>query len=216
MKVKPNERILLAMEKHIDVGTSVLSATDTLERLSQAKKMLDQAGFSLFQRILLTTDGATTKLLEIYAEEPIQVVKMYQRITVLDKPLISMHLHESHSVLERKVLLQGKKSLTNFLYAESTIALDRVSKYMRDGLLEREFPIGQLLLEERLETFRDILSYGREFIGPLANYFQVDEHEFMLSKTYQIFTEAQPIMQITEKFPESYFLNTEGHNIQGY
>jgi chorismate-pyruvate lyase len=60
-------------------------------------------------------------------------------------------------------------------------------------------------LEHRLETFREIVECWREFAGPLGQYFQVDEETTLIARTYRIFAGGQPIMLITEKFPETYF-----------
>lgn len=177
---------------------------------------LDVPGLGVFQRMLLTTDGTVTKMLEAYTGEQIQVIKLSQAVRSSKQPLASLEVGGPCSVLDRKILLRGRSSQRNLLYAESTIALDRLNCSVRDSLLKDETPIGLLLLECQAETFRKIVSFSKEPAGALACYFQVCPSLGMISRTYQIMMGRQPVMQITEKFPESHFLNLENCNTEGY
>jgi chorismate-pyruvate lyase len=177
---------------------------------------IDILRLSVFQRMLLTTDGTVTKMLEAYTGEGIQVIKLSQEVCSSNQPLASLEMVGPYSVLDRKILLRGNSSQRNLLYAESTIALDRLSHSVRNSLLKDEIPIGQLLLECQAETFRKIMSFSKEPVGALAGYFQVCPSLGMFSRTYQIVMGRQPVMQITEKFPESYFLGMEDYNTEGY
>ncbi len=177
---------------------------------------IDLSRLSIFQRVLLTTDGTVTKMLEIYAGEEIQVIKLSQEVRVSNQPLASLEMAGPYSVLDRKILLRGKRSQRNLLYAESTIALDRLNHTVRNSLLEDEVPIGRLLLDCQAETFRKIMSCSKEPAGALACYFQVRPSLGMISRTYQIVMGQRPVMQITEKFPETHFLGMEDYNTEGY
>ena len=55
-------------------------------------------------------------------------------------------------------LLRGARTSAPVLYAESLIALDRLDARIRHGLLTTEQPIGRLIRDNRLETFRELLS----------------------------------------------------------
>src|SRR5581483_7251551 len=114
---------------------------------------IDVCRLGIFQRLLLMTDGTVTKMLEAYTGEEIQVVRLSQAV--------------HSSVLDRKILLRGRSSQRNLLYAESIIALDRLNQPVRDGLLKDEMPIGQLLLNSQAETFRKILHVSKEPAGTL-------------------------------------------------
>ena len=94
-------------------------------------------------------------------------------------------------MLRRKILLQGKMSLTNFLYADSYVALDRLDDWMRHGLLESHKPIGFLMQERRLETFREIVGCGREPADGLGPYFNVEETDGMIWRTYKVINNGQ-------------------------
>jgi chorismate-pyruvate lyase len=157
------------------------------------------------QRILLVTDGTVTEILEAYTGESMRLIKLYEELVVLEADLPGLHLVAGQQVLRRKILLQGKMSLTNFLYADSYVALDRLDDWMRHGLLESHKPIGFLMQERRLETFREIVGCGRELADGLSPYFGVTETDGMLWRTYRVLSGGQPIMLITEKFPEAHF-----------
>jgi chorismate-pyruvate lyase len=157
------------------------------------------------QRILLVTDGTVTEILEAYTGESMRLIKLYEELVTLDQDLPGLDLPAGQPVLRRKILLQGKMTLTNFLYADSYVALDRLDDWMRRGLLESHKPIGFLMQEHRLETFREILGCGREMAGQLGSYFNVDEASGMIWRSYRVLSAGQPIMLITEKFPESHF-----------
>jgi chorismate-pyruvate lyase len=109
-------------------------------------------------------------------------------------------------VIERKVLLQGKISRKNFIYAESILVTKRLEPKFRDELLKSQIPMGRLWLEHKIETFKEIIDSSQELAKDLSNYFKIQREDRMLSRTYRVFSNHQPIMVITEKFPESYFL----------
>ena len=57
-----------------------------------------------------------------------------------------------------------------------------------------------------METFKEIIDLSQEPAGDLSEYFQINQDEKLFSRTYRVFSQGQPIMMITEKFPESYFI----------
>src|SRR5262245_13912028 len=173
--------------------------------LSLERRAVNPLTLSAFARILLTTDGTVTEILEAFAGESIRVVKLFQEVSRLERAVTSLELSWGEEVLKRSILLQGRMSLVNFIYADSIIALNRLDDAVRDGLLLSKKPIGLLILERRIETFKEILDCGTEPAGPLADHFRIDENASVIFRTYRMFTNGRPIMVITEKFPESYF-----------
>jgi chorismate-pyruvate lyase len=160
---------------------------------------------SPLQRVLLVTDGTVTEILEAWTGESMRLVKLYEEVETLDQPLLGLDLDTGAQVLRRKILLQGKMTLSNFIFGDSYIALDRLSESLRRALLESHKPIGFLIQEYRMETYREILGVGRELAGPLSEYFDVESTHGVIWRTYRVFFGGQPIMQISEKFPESHF-----------
>ncbi|MFN9646406.1 MAG: chorismate pyruvate-lyase family protein [Cyanobacteriota bacterium] len=172
---------------------------------SLERRAINPLTLSAFQRILLTTDGTVTEILEAFSGESIRVVKLHQDVTTLERAVASLELPWGEPVLRRSILLQGHMSLVNFLYADSIIALNRLTEGVRDGLLTSKKGIGMLILEHRIETFKEILDCGIEPAAGLADYFQVEAEASLIYRTYRMLSGGRPIMVITEKFPSSYF-----------
>jgi len=156
-----------------------------------------------FQRILLTTDGMVTEILEAYLWERIKVTKIFQEYFILERSIPSLEIERGCRILKRKICLSGRLSHKNHIYAETIIVPDRLDERIRDGLLNSNKPIGQLILEDRLETFREILDYGKEQARDLAVYFNIKKNDFLIFRTYRVFTNSLPIMLITEKFQKN-------------
>ncbi|HYZ26162.1 MAG TPA: chorismate pyruvate-lyase family protein [Geminicoccaceae bacterium] len=177
-----------------------LMRTDLQRSLKRAP--IDPGKLTSFQRILLTTDGTVTDMLEAYFWERMNVVRLFQDLYQIDREFAELELEPGASVLERRILLQGKVSHRNRIYAQSFIVPDRLDEKVRDGLLNSHKPIGLLLLEDRLETFREILSVGKEAAGDLADHFAIAPDDYLIYRVYRIIARRLPIMLITEKFPE--------------
>jgi len=71
--------------------------------------------------------------------------------------------------------------------------------------METQKPVGQLMLEARLETFREILSCCYEPAEEIGEYLGIAPDARLISRTYRVFADRQPFMLITEKFPETAF-----------
>lgn len=158
-----------------------------------------------FQRILLGTDGTVTHILEAYAEESIEAVKLAQELDTSEDGDAALELPEGATVLRRQVVLRGRHSGRNLLYAEAVVVPERVHLDLLNALFTTDKPIGTLLAENRTETFREILVVDREPAGPCAAHFGIDAATELIFRTYRIVARRQPIMMITEKFPADFF-----------
>jgi chorismate-pyruvate lyase len=163
---------------------------------------IDPSRLTSFQRILLTTDGMVTEMLEANYWERMVVELLFQEDYALEKELTDLECKRGEHVLDRRILLRGRMSHLARIYAESFIVRDRLSDFIRDGLLNSSKPIGLLILESRLETFREILGCVREEAGDIAVHFQIEPSDRLISRRYRVIADGQPIMLITEKFPE--------------
>jgi chorismate-pyruvate lyase len=156
---------------------------------------------SLFQKVLLTTDGTVTQLLALYTGLPIRVHKLEHSLVRGGHPQWLMTGEDP--VLKRSILLCNDQQ--NLLYAESLFVIDRLPLSMQRQLLESDQPIGLLWRAARMETYREIVAYHHEPVGLLSQYFNLAVDEQLLSRTYLIHHQRQPLGMITEKFPASYF-----------
>ncbi|MEG4288201.1 chorismate pyruvate-lyase family protein [Microcoleus sp. C2C3] len=175
---------------------------------SLAKRHIEPLKISSFQRILLTTDGTLTEILEAYLLEKIQLVKISEKLVKITKSIPALELDIDTQVIERKILLQGKISLNNFIYAESIIVPERLDTKLKDRLIKSQEAMGRIWLEHKLETFKEIIDSAIETAEDLSEFFNIAREDKMLSRTYRVFSNKKPIIMITEKFPESYFLKS--------
>ena len=160
---------------------------------------------SSFQRILLKANGTVTAMLEAYLSEPIQVVKLSENLAKMELKLPNIKLNQEEQVIARKVLLQGKISRRNFIYADSLILINNLDERFSHQLLNTKIPIGKLWSEQKVETFKEIIDTGIEPANKLSNYFCIEPEENILFRTYSVSSQGKITMIITEKFPESYF-----------
>lgn len=167
--------------------------------------LASKSPLSVFQRVLLVTDGTVTDVLESYCGEAIRVVKLAQSFDVPDPDRPPLELFEGERVLRRTVLLQGTISGTNFIYADSILAPDRLPDYLVDDLVATQVPLGRLIAKSRLETFREVVGVGFEPAGHHARYFGVDPVSDLVFRTYRIHYNTKPVVRITEKFPLTWF-----------
>ncbi len=166
---------------------------------------IDPFTLSNFQKILLTTDGTITHILEVCLLEAIQIVKLSEELVLPTQDIPFVELTQKTEIIDRKVLLRGKKSGKNFIYAESLIFPEKIDEKFRDKLLGTKTPIGKIWFDCRVETFKEIFNSGKEPANELASYFNIQSESNLLFRTYGVFSKQQLIMLITEKFPESYF-----------
>jgi chorismate-pyruvate lyase len=178
--------------------------TDLQRSLSQSH--IDPSVLSTFQRIILTTDGTLTDILEAYIFEQIKVIKISETLSPALEDMEVLELKKNTDIIDRRVLLQGKISRKNFIYAESIIIPDRLDEQFREELLKSKTPIGRLWLEYKMETFKEIVDSKKRIADELAPYFNIQPEDYLFSRTYRVFSGRRPTLMITEMFPESYFL----------
>lgn len=162
---------------------------------------------SFLQRLLLITDGKITDIIQAYSGETVEAVKLQQKLIDCDARFSTLQLEKQHQVIERSILLQGKTTKTNYLYADSYLVLERLDPEIRNQLIFSRQPIGKLLKEYKVETFREIIDCGIKPAGKLAQYFGIAADAEIIYRTYLVLVDGLPMMQITEKFPSSHFVN---------
>ncbi|HVL99761.1 MAG TPA: chorismate pyruvate-lyase family protein [Egibacteraceae bacterium] len=153
------------------------------------------------QRILLTTDGTVVQLLESWFDDPIELAGHEQFITPVQLTDEDLQPAGHETILRRRVLLRGRRTGRNYVYADTAVVLDRLSAPVRESLLSSAEPIGRVLRRHRVETFREILRTGRRPVGALAGDFGCDSADQLLFRVYRVVSGGLPIMLIAEHFP---------------
>lgn len=172
------------------------------------QRPIDLAKLSPLQRIILISNGTLTKLLENLLSEQLTVIKSYESLEISAEAIPYLELPAQQSVISRKICLQGQTSGINWLYAESIIIPERLPSLFRQELLESQIPIGKLWTKHRVETFKELLPPFEETAEHLAVHFNVAPEHRLLGRTYRVFSQQQPIMMLTEKFPAHYFIES--------
>lgn len=161
---------------------------------------------SFLQRLMLVTDGRITDIVRAYSGETVEAVKLRQQL-IISSHSSNLQLDREYQLMERSILLQGTRSKTNYLYADSRIVLERLDPGIRNELIFTRQPIGKLLRENQIETYREIIDCGIEPAGRLAQYFEIDPASEIIFCTYNILIKRLPVLQITEKFSATHFVD---------
>jgi chorismate-pyruvate lyase len=166
-------------------------------------KGIDVHALDPLHRVLLVTDGTLTETLEAIFLEPIELVRVGQRQVAANASHALLQPQDGETVVERKILLRGSRSRTNYVYAESLIAADRLGPEFRRGLVESDIPLGRLWIEQRLETFKEFLDMRCETGTAVPAEFGA-EGAALLVRTYRVHSAGRPVFVITEYFPSTF------------
>jgi chorismate-pyruvate lyase len=164
--------------------------------------MPDNCDLTLFQKILLATDGTVTDLVALYAGEPIRVKKLDQLI-LENQTDAALRCAGPTRMLSRTILLCGASQ--NYLYAESRFVLERLPRWLHEQMVDTDRPLGLLWKEARLETFREIIDQRVEPGAAIASFFGLPASDSFVSRTYLVHHGAEPLGAVTEKWPLSGF-----------
>ena len=171
----------------------------------------DIAALPAFLRTLLVMDGTVTKSLEAYFWEPVDVVKSRQFEASIDappRPPVAL-LASGATRLVREVSLVGRHSGRRFACARSWLALDALPAPLATGIREGQIGIGELLREQGVETYRQIVALnvlGAHHDDPLLG----DDGAVWVARAYRIRVAGVPAILVSEFFPlELYRGNAE-------
>jgi chorismate lyase len=180
----------------LDPLTSLYLAQPTKKQLAP----VNLRALTPFQRSLLAIDGTVTKFIEAYMMEPVDVIRLNQETRALTADHTWLKAPAGTEVIGREVLLQGRYTDTVYAYAASLIVPERLKGPQAESLEINEESLGRILLASRMETYRDILWYGKEEATALPPALHHLTKRELFSRTYCIVGGGQPIMLINEKF----------------
>ncbi|WP_437677697.1 chorismate--pyruvate lyase family protein [Sorangium sp. So ce131] len=172
-------------------------------RVFERDGVLADPVLSLFQKVLLVTDGSVTELLSIYTGQEIKARKIEQFVSAGESS-VALGCSDATPLLHRKIMLVDRCS--SYVYAESKFVFDRLSKRAQVALLQTDAPIGQLWREEKTEMYREIVDIRSQQCRIAAAYFGLPERAQFLSRTYVVRQSGEPLGVITEKFPSTSFM----------
>jgi chorismate-pyruvate lyase len=142
-------------------------------------------------RLVLTTDGTVTPMLEQIVGESIVTAGIDQHYTEGDQPTRDLlRVPAGEKLLSRSLDLVGARSAAVYAQARSVALPRALPVALLHGLLGTREPIGAMLRSQRTETFREILGY--EAGGEPQNRW--------VSRKYRIFIGGVPTLLICERF----------------
>ena len=177
-----------------------MSALDILENLQG----ITSDSLPRLQRQLIITDGTLTETLEATFLERIKLIKLSEHIISSTAAYSNLELDKEEKLLERRILLQGDISKTNYVYAESVIAVHQLPPALQDELVNSDISLGRLWLKHRLETFKEFLDVKYVPAGERSHHFGYTQNDMLFARTYRVFLRTLPVMLISEYFPAAY------------
>jgi chorismate-pyruvate lyase len=176
-----------------------------------------------FEQPALLSGVFMTPLLEAHAGKPLQVHVFSQQLRWLEAAVPELKLEAGESVLERKVLLENGGSTIPYLYAEVLIVPGALPDPAYTRLLQGGEPIGRILQDLRLPTFREVIAHGRAYLGDftdemVAAQFDSSLHVEVAYRTLLLSVNQHSrgaAMRITEVIPLLYVYNWHDGCVHG-
>jgi chorismate-pyruvate lyase len=151
-------------------------------------------------RLLVTSDGTVTDMLQAICQEKINARKLAQEVQPAVRRIDPLDLVPGELLMSRRVVLQGERTGTNYIYADSCIAIDRLDVRLQQGLLKSDTPLGRLWRDNRVEIFKEVIAVSHQAAGHLAGHFGTSADTNLLVRTCRVFVAGRPAMLITEHF----------------
>ena len=159
---------------------------------------IDLGQLTRAQRNLVLLDGLVTEFLEDQYKDSIDVQCLHQS----ENPVASPAGTTNDSVITRTSILKGRNSRTVHAYAISHIVVGKMpAPFLRD-LRSGRAGIGRLLRSYQIDYAREMLWFG---IEPRGQEEEATTHlhgDRFLTRCYRLLSKSNPIMTITERFPQ--------------
>lgn len=161
------------------------------------------------QRVLLGTDGSITSILELVTGNAVSVSTLLQEVRTADEETAAaLEIQPGEEINHRVVELRNAVTGEVLIYAVSDTPLSRLSPEFREDLMKADIPIGRILAKYRMESRREILGMQvRSTDPPMRERFGLGVDLPLLSRTYRIFHQNNPLICIEESFPSHSFLD---------
>lgn len=180
---------------------------------------------SVFQKVLLLTDGSVTEMLSVYCGgAPIRARKLGQWLhdDGLPATLAIPPANPAESApavaagatpwLERRIVLEAGPAddAQALVYASSAFRLDGLSPATRHGLLHTDTPIGALWLAERCEMHREIIDLRLTRQPEVALQLGLEAEASLAARQYRLWQGGAPVGWISETFALTGFRSPMG------
>ncbi|MDI9642838.1 MAG: chorismate pyruvate-lyase family protein [Archaeoglobales archaeon] len=158
-------------------------------------------------RILLTTDGSITTIIEAYTQKKVEVETVEQKVIPANAEIAKdLKVSEGEDVNYRVVYLKAGDEI--YAKAISYTPLKRLENSFKEDLMRADIPIGKILKNHNIEARREI-KWGKVILDQeLAKEFGVKKPMFLV-RNYDIIHKGEILIKITEFFPMERFERSE-------
>ena len=172
-----------------------------IEKINQVEEKYEK-NFSNTQKILMTTDGSITAILDVlYGKIALKTLEQhFEEATEESAKLVNVDAGDE--VNYREIVMH--KDEQPLIYAISYIPLKRLSKEIKDDLVRADIPIGRILKKYNVESRREINVIQVEKATDKLKELYNTEEDF-LTRDYTIIMNGEILMWIKEFFPVNYF-----------
>ena len=162
---------------------------------------------STLQKILLSTDGSVTSLLEAIEGEEVTIRTLSQNVGPADtKTAEELEIRPGDQVNHRIVELRNSRTREVLIYAVSDTPLERLEPGFRSDLMRADIPIGRILKKHAIESRREISQVGvRGSDARISRIFGIALNDPVLFRKYRIIRQGKPFISIEEVFPDCSF-----------
>jgi chorismate-pyruvate lyase len=163
-----------------------------------------------FDRMLMTTDGTVTTLLEACTGEPIVTRARRQSGPATLDELRStagcwwhtdtriLELAATERLIARRVSLSGERSGTTYVAAESLVVPGRLPELLAKRLSRPGASLGRVIDSCQLETRREVHDVAIVRAGAVDDPFAVGSTASLAQRTYTIAVGRRPVAAVTE------------------
>lgn len=179
-----------------------------IEKINNVEKEYGK-NFSNTQKILLTTDGSITAILDVLNGK-IDLKTLEQHFKKATPEIAELlEIDDGDDVNYREVLMY--KNDKPLISALSYIPLKRLHEDFKCDLIAADIPIGRILRKYNMESRREIKTIQVEKPDEkLKDIYKTDED--ILTRTYTIIHDDEILIWIKEFFPISYFTEKDSIN----
>ena len=155
------------------------------------------------QKILLSTDGSVTTILDVI-QGHVKIETLEQKFIDADAEIAELLNIEIGDVVNyRVVVIETEQPL---IYAVSLIPIKRLENEFKEDIIRADIPIGRILRKHNIESRREIKSvYSEEPSPEIKEIFKTDS--LMLARTYNIIHHDEILIWLMETFPYTNFRN---------
>ncbi len=156
-------------------------------------------------RILLSTDGSVTTIIEAITGKNVEIQTAVQRIIKADRRVADiLGIDEGSEVNYRVVYLKAGGVV--YAKAISYTPISRLDDGFKDDLMRADIPIGKIMKKHNIEARREI-RWSRiiEADDELAKELGIAAGSAVLARNYDIIHKGKVLINITEFFPAEKF-----------